>query len=75
MINEPPVHLHVGYQHSRFLSTLTRFVDHYSPFWGPKRFTWLLNPKVCLSVGHEQSQYRPILARLLDYYLFLGVPE
>ena len=29
MINEPPVHLRVGYQHSRFLSPLTRFLDYY----------------------------------------------
>ena len=30
------MHLRVGYQHSRFLSILTRFVDYYSPFWGPE---------------------------------------
>ena len=45
MINEPPVHLRVGYQHSRFLSTLTRFVDHYSPFWGPKAICMVVEPQ------------------------------
>ena len=28
--------LRVGHQHSWFLSILTRFVDYYSPFWGPE---------------------------------------
>ena len=65
----------VGYQHSRFLSILTRFVDCYSPFGAPKRFPWLLNPKVRLSVGHQQLQFGPILARFLDYYLVMGVPK
>ena len=36
MIDEPLVRLCVGHQHSRFLSILTRFVDYYSLFWGPK---------------------------------------
>ena len=45
MINDPLVHLRVGYQHSRFLSTLTRFVDHYSPFWGPKAIYMVVEPQ------------------------------
>ena len=36
MINEHWVRLRVGHQHLRFLSILTRFVDYYLPFWGPK---------------------------------------
>ena len=48
MINEPPVHLRVGYQHSRFLSTLTRVVDHYSPFWGPKAISVVFEPQGAL---------------------------
>ena len=49
-------------------------MDYYSPFWGPKRFPWLLNPKVRLRVGHQQSQFWPILASFLDYYsLFCGL--
>ena len=32
MINEPPVHLRVGYQHSQFWPILARFLDYYSLF-------------------------------------------
>ena len=60
----PGVRLRVGHQHSWFLLILTRFVDYYSPFWGPK---------VHLHVGHQHWQFWPILARFMDYYsLFWG---
>ena len=32
----PGVRLHVRRQHSQFWPILSRFVDYYSPFWGPK---------------------------------------
>ena len=38
--------LRVRRQHSQFWPILTRFVDYYSPIFGPKRFPELLNPKV-----------------------------
>ena len=43
--------LRVGHQHSWFLSILTRFVDYYSPFWGPKAISMVVEPQVCLPVG------------------------
>ena len=59
----------------RFLSILTRFVDYYSPFWGPKAISMVVEPQVHLSVGHQQSQFGPILSSFLDYYLVMGVPK
>ena len=32
----PKVRLRVGHQHSQFWPVLARFVDYYSPFWGPE---------------------------------------
>ena len=60
--------LRVGHQHSQVLSILTRFVDYYSPFWGPKAICMVVEPKARLGVGHQQSQVWPILARFIDYY-------
>ena len=54
---------------------LTRFVDYYSPFGGPKRFPWFLNPKVRLHVCRQHSQFWPILARFVDYYPPFWGPE
>ena len=65
--------LRVGDQHSWFLLILTRSVDYYSLFWGPKAIFVLVKPQVCLRVGHQHSQFWPILARFVDYYsLFWG---
>ena len=30
------VRLRIGYQHSQFWPILDRFVDYYSPVWGPR---------------------------------------
>ena len=46
--NEPQVCLPVGYQHSQFLSILTRFVEYYSPFWGPKAISVVVEPQGAL---------------------------
>ena len=67
--------LHVGHQYWQFWPILARFMDYYSPFWGPKAISMVVEPKVRLRVGHQQSQFGPILARFLDYYLVMGVPK
>ena len=41
--------LRVGHQDSRFLSILTRFVDYYSPFWGPEVISMLVQPQGALT--------------------------
>ena len=48
-IDEPLVRLCVGHQHSRFLSILTRFVDYYTSFWGPKVISMLVEQQVALT--------------------------
>ena len=55
-----------------FWSILTGFVDYYSPFWGPKAISMVVEPKMCLRVGRQDSQFRPIMARFLYYYSVLG---
>ena len=50
------------------LTTLTRFIDYYSPFWGKEKFPWLQIPEVRLRVGHQHLQFWPILAHFVDYY-------
>ena len=41
--------LRVGHQDSQFLSILTRFVDYYSPFWGPEVISMLVEPQGALT--------------------------
>ena len=41
--------LRVGHQHSQFWPILTRFVDYYSPFWGPKVISILVRPQGALT--------------------------
>ena len=45
LLLNPGVRLRVGHQYSRFLSSLTRFVDYYSPFWGPRAISTTNNPR------------------------------
>ena len=67
MINEPRVRLHVGHQHSRFLSILTRFMDYYSAFWGPKAISMVFEHQGALI-------FRSLtLAALADSGPFLGL--
>ena len=69
------VRLRVGHQHSRFWPILARFMDYYSPFWGPEAISIVVEPKVRLRVSHQPSQFWPILARLMDYYSPFWGPE
>ena len=69
----PGVRLCFGHQHSLFWQILSRFVDYYSPFLGPKQISIVVEPKARLRVGHQHSQIWPILACFVDYYsLFWG---
>ena len=43
------VRLHVHRQHSQYWPILTRFMDHYSPFWGPKEISILVEPQGALT--------------------------
>ena len=67
--------LRVGYQHSRFLSILTRVVDCYSPFWGPKAISMVVEPQGALKCKSSTiavwADSGPFLGLLLSY----GGPE
>ena len=45
MINDPEVRLHVGHQHSLFWPIQARFVDYYSPSWGPGVISTINEPR------------------------------
>ena len=71
----PWVRLRVGYQQSRFLSILTRVVDCYSPFWGPKAISMVVEPQGALKCRSSTitvwADSGPFLGLLLSY----GGPE
>ena len=45
----PGVHLRVRRQHSQIWPILTRFVDNYSPFWGPQVISTIVRPQGALT--------------------------
>jgi hypothetical protein len=56
------------------LSILTRFVDYYSPFWGPKAISMVVEPQGALTYRSSTiTVFWPIRACFVDYYsLFWG---
>ena len=66
-INDPRVRLPVGHQHSQFWPILTRFVDYYSPIWGPATIPIDIEPQGALTCRSST------LAVLADSGLFRGV--
>ena len=59
--------LRVHRQHSQFWPILTRFVDYYSPFWGPEAIYIVVEPPGALT-GRLSA-----LAALADFGLFRGL--
>ena len=45
----PVVRLSVGLPHSQFWPILTRFMDYYSPFWGPEVISMLVEEQGALT--------------------------
>ena len=41
--------LRVGHQHSQFCPIMTRFMDYYSPFWGPEAISIVVEPQGMLT--------------------------
>ena len=48
-LTNPGVRLRFGHQDSRFWPILTRFVDYYSPFWGPEVISMLVEQQGALT--------------------------
>ena len=67
----PGVRRRVVHQRSQFWPILTRFVDYYSPFWGPAAISIVVEPEGALTCRLSTSQFWPILARFVDS-LFWG---
>ena len=59
--------LRVGHQHSEFWPILARFVDYYSPFWGPKAISMVVEFQGALTCRSST------LAVLADSGPFLGL--
>ena len=79
LLLNPRVRLRVGHRYSRFLSCLTRFVDYYSPFWGPKAISMVVEPQgvlMCRSstliILANSGPFRGLLLTILARF---GVPE
>ena len=71
MIDEHRVRLCVGEQDSHFGPPLARFVDYYSPFWGPKAISMVVEPHVALTCRSSTiavwADFGPFLALLLSF--------
>ena len=79
LLLNPGVRLRVGHQYSRFSSSLTRFVDYYSPFWGPKAISMVVEPQgvlmfrsSTLTILANSGPFRGLLLTILAHF---GVPE
>ena len=59
--------LRVGHQHSQFWPILDRFMDYYSPFWGPEVISMLVEQQGALTCRSST------LAILADSSLFRGL--
>ena len=67
--------LRVGHQHSQFCQILARFVDYYSPVWGPEAIYMVVEPQGALTCRSSTiavlADSGPFLGLLLSY----GGPE
>ena len=63
--------LRVGHEHSQFWLIRARFVDYYSPFWGPKVISMVVEPHGAPSCRSSRSaflaDFGPFLALLLRF--------
>ena len=67
----PGVRLRVRRQPSQFWPILTRFVDYYSPFWGPEAISIVVEPQGAITC---QSSTLIVLADSGPFHgLLLGV--
>ena len=68
LLLNPKVRLRVGHQHSQFWPILTRFMDYYSPIWGPKAISIVVEAQGALTCRSSR------LAVLADSGPFHGLP-
>ena len=68
------MHLRVGHKHSWFLSVLTRFVDYYSPFWGPEAISLVVEPQGALTCRSSTIAVWANFGSFLGLLLCFGGP-
>ena len=71
----PGVRLHVRRQHSQFWPILSRFVDYYSPYWGPETISIVVEPKGALTCRSSTIAVSADSGRFLGLLLSYGVPK
>ena len=69
------MHLCVGHQQSQFGPILTRFVDYYSPFWGPNVISILVRPQGALTCRSSIITVWADSGPFLGLLLYFGVTE
>ena len=67
--------LRAHHQHSQFWPILTRFVDYYSPFWGPEAISMVVEPQGALTCRSSTIAVWADSAPLLGLLLGFGVLE
>ena len=74
MLN-PKVCLRVGHQHSQFWPILARFMDYYSPFWGPKAISMVVELQGALTCRSSTITVWADSGPFLGLLLYFGVSE
>ena len=75
MIDEPLVRLRVGHQPSQFWPILARFMDYYSPFWGPKAISMVVEFQGALACRSSTITVWADSGPFLGLLLYFGVLE
>ena len=75
MVVEPWVRLRVGHQHSQFWPILARFLDYYSPFWGPEAISIVVELQGVLTCWSSTLAVLTDSGPFLGLLIFFGVSE
>ena len=65
----------VGHQHSQFWPILARFMDYYSPFWGPKAISMVVEFQGALTYRSSTITVWADSGPFLGLLLYIGVSE
>ena len=60
---------------TQFWPILTRFVDYYSPIWGPAAISVVVEPQGVLTCRSSTLAVLAVLGRFMDYYSLFWGPE
>ena len=74
-MTNPKVRLRAGHQHSQFWPILARFMDYYSPFWGPKAISMVVEFQGALTCRSSTITVWADSGPFLGLLLYFGVSE